>query len=102
MPIGGIPAVIQGENTARMIVSFFAFQPTLRIYIDEQFDDAVQLVSNAEHVVRTGIDIEAFYREQPGAGEQSNELNAALIHLALFLGLIMLGIFVFIKILALF
>ena len=95
----GIPAVIQGQNTARMIVPISVFQPTLWIYIDEQFDDAVQLIENPAHIVTSGIDMEAFYNDQPNELEQHDNLNAALIHLALFVGLIMLAIFVFIKIL---
>ncbi len=95
----GIPAVIQGQNTARMIVPISVFQPTLWIYIDEQFDDAVQLIEDPAHIVKSGIDMEAFYDEQPNELEQHNNLNAALIHLALFVGLIMVGMFIIIKVL---
>ena len=94
----GIPAVIHGENTARMIIPFFLFQPTLWIYIDDQFADALQLTLNPEHIVKTGIDIEAFDKEQPNEIEQRSELNKALIHLALFLGSLMIGIFLFVKV----
>ena len=95
----GIPAVIHGENTARMFIPFFLFQPTLWIYLDEQYEDASQLIVNSEHTVKTKINVEAFYKEQPNEVEQRNELNAALIHLALFVGLLMAGMFIFVKVL---
>ena len=95
----GIPAVIHGENTARMFIPFFLFQPTLWIYRDEQYEDASQLIVNSEHTVKTKINVEAFYKEQPNEVEQRNELNAALIHLALFVGLLMAGMFIFVKVL---
>lgn len=94
----GIPAVIQGENTARMIIPFFLFEPTLWVYMDDQFHDAEQLIMNPGHVVTTGIDVDAFYDNQPTEIEQRNELNHALIHLALFSGAIIFALFVFIKV----
>jgi hypothetical protein len=96
----GIPAVVQGENTARMIFSFALFEPTLWIYVDEQFGDAVQLISDPEHVVRTGIDLDGFRQGATGEAPQRADLNRALIHLALFMGLIMsamLGLIVLLK-----
>ena len=95
----GIPAIIQGDNTARMIIPFFLLQPTLWIYFDEQFEDAVNLTMDSEYIVTTGVDVEAFYEKQPTELEQRSQLNAALIHLALFLLLIMAGMFIFTKVL---
>ncbi len=95
----GIPSVIQGENTARMIIPFFLLQPTLWVCVDKQFEDAVQLMDNPNHVVNLKIDMEEFYKVQPTEAQKANELNAALLHLLLFMGAIMLGIFVFIKVL---
>lgn len=95
----GIPAVIQGENTARMIIPFLLLQPTLWVYLDAQFEDAVKLSMDPNHVVTTGIDIEEFYKEQPTEIEQRNELNEALIHLGLFSLLIIAGMFLIVKVL---
>ncbi len=95
----GIPAVIQGENTARMIVPIFLLQPTLWVYLDEQFEDAVELMGNPDHQVSSGIDIEEFYALQPSAEQQAQDLNAALLHLLLIVGAVMVGMYVLIKVL---
>lgn len=95
----GIPAVIQGENTARMIIPLFLLQPTLWVCVDKQFEDAVQLMDNPDHIVQSKIDMDAFYESLPSENEQTNELNAALLHLLLFMGAIMLGMFILIKVL---
>ncbi|MES9905573.1 MAG: DUF2007 domain-containing protein [Sedimenticola sp.] len=93
----GIPSVIQGENTARMIIPLFLLQPTLWVCVDEQFEDAVQLMENSSHVVKSKIDMEALYSAQPTEAQKTNELNAALLHLLFYMGAIMLGMFAFIK-----
>ncbi len=95
----GIPAIIQGENTARVIIPFFLLQPTLWVCIDEQFRDAVQLMDNPDHVVTEKIDMEAFYELKPSVEQSTNDRNAALLHLLLFIGAIMLGMLAFIKVL---
>ena len=55
----GIPAVIQGEDTARMTIPAFLLEPTLWVYLDEQFEDAVQLINNPDYQVTSAIDVEA-------------------------------------------
>jgi hypothetical protein len=88
----GIPAFIQGADTARMIIPVFLIRPTLWIYIDEQYDDALGLISNPEHVVRNRVDVEEFYTLQPSEGEQRKALNKVLIQALLFLLALMGGI----------
>lgn len=95
----GIPAVIQGENTARILPSFLMSQAGLWVYLDQQFEDAVNLINNAEHKVTTGIDVEEFYSAQPNEKVQTSLLNKALIELGLFVLYICIGMFVFIKLL---
>jgi len=95
----GIPAVIQGDDTARMTIKRFLLEPTLWVYLDEQFDDAVKLMMNPEHYVRKKVNVHEFYTSQPTEHEQNKLLNEALVHLGLFMGVIMLGMFLFIKIL---
>ena len=95
----GIPTVIQGENTARMIIPSFLLQSTLWVCVKEQFEDAIQLMDNPNLVVDSKIDMEAFYDSLPSESEQTNELNAALLHLLLFIGAIMIGMFILIKVL---
>jgi hypothetical protein len=95
----GIPAVIQGENTARMIIPAFLLQPTLWVYLDEQFEDAVGLMDNPNHQVKLKVDMEEFYALQPSEQQQAQDLNAALLHLLLIVGAIMLGMYALIKVL---
>ncbi|MGD2118644.1 MAG: hypothetical protein PVG66_09805 [Chromatiales bacterium] len=79
----GIPAVIQGTETARMIIPALLLEPTLWVYLDEQFDDAVHLISNPDHRVTTGIDVEAFYAAQGSEEDATNATNTALREIAL-------------------
>ena len=95
----GIPAIIQGENTARMIIPYFAFQPTLWVYLDEQFDDAVQLISNPAYKVQSGIDIKEFYSSVEKLGSNQSKMNKVYIDLGLFFVGILVVIFVIIQIL---
>ncbi len=94
----GIPAVIQGENAARMIVPIL-LQPTLWVCVDEQFEDAVCLMDNPDHQVSSKIDMEEFYAMQPSAEQQARDLNAALLHLLLIVGAVMVGMYALIKVL---
>jgi hypothetical protein len=89
----GIPAFIQGADTARMIIPVFLLRPTLWIYIDEQLEDAEQLMGNPGHIVRQGVDVEEFYNLQPSEGEQRKALNKVLIQALLFLLALMVGIY---------
>jgi hypothetical protein len=97
----GIPAVVQGENTARILPPFLMSQAGLWVYLDQQFEDAVNLMMDADHKVTTGIDVDEFYKAQPAEKEQTTLLNKALIDLALFAIYICIGMFVIIKILEL-
>ncbi|MET0009842.1 MAG: DUF2007 domain-containing protein [Candidatus Thiodiazotropha sp. 6PLUC4] len=86
----GIPAVVQGEDTARMLIPRFGFQPTLWVYVDEQFQEALQLIDNPDYKVKAPIDLEAFRKIEPDESEKRAQLNAALLHLMLYLGGVML------------
>lgn len=89
----GIPAVVIGENTARMIPPLLLFQPGLWIYLDDQFDDALCLINDTNHQVSTGIDTHEFYNSQPAEEEQSSLLNKALMDLAVYAIVLCIGIF---------
>lgn len=95
----GIPAIIQGENTARMILPKLLLEPTLWIYIDAQLEDALKLIDDPDHVVTTGIDIDLFYKSALSESEQKNALNEGLKHIAIYTGAVMLGMYVVIIVL---
>jgi hypothetical protein len=97
----GIPAVVQGENTARILPPFLMSQAGLWIYLDEQFEDAVHLMMDANHTVTTGINVDEFYKVLPAEEEQTNMVNKVLKDLALYAILFCIAMFVLIKILEL-
>jgi ABC-type taurine transport system substrate-binding protein len=90
----GIPAVIQGTETARMITSKVLFEPSLWVYVDQQFEDAAKLIKSPEHEVSAGIELEAFYENQPSKTELNSAVNRALIHMALYLVAFIIVVFV--------
>lgn len=90
----GIPAVIQGTETARMIVPAIMLEPTLWVFLDHQFEDAVKLVMDPDHLVTTGIDVEAFYANQPNKEQLNTAVNSALVNMAVYLVLFIVTVFV--------
>jgi len=95
----GIPAVIQGKETARMSLPWSVFEPTLWIYIDEQFIDAVRIIEDPNYKAPSGVDIDEFYAIQLSGEESFAATNNALGNLALFVVFIMLVLFMTIKLL---
>ncbi len=95
----GIPAVVHGEDTARMVFHKYLLEPTLWIYIDEQFEDAVKLMENPNHVVTTGIDMDEFCKITNSKTHQQQAFNEAVKQIAITIGIVMLGIFIFVKVL---
>lgn len=73
----GIPASIQGTETARMITPRVVAEPSLWIYLNEQFEDAVNLINAPNYKVTAGIDVEEFYSNQPS----DKDLNTQLFNL---------------------
>jgi len=90
----GIPTVIQGTETARMITSKVLFEPSLWVYLDGQFEDASKLIMNPEHEVTTGIDLEAFYANPPNQEELNTAVNNTLASMAMYLVVFIVAAFV--------
>jgi hypothetical protein len=88
----GIPATIQGENTARMLVPSVAFEPTLWVYIDEQYAEARELLGDPEHVVSNRVDVSSFYANLPSESEQRELLSGAFHHMGMVAGVLVLVI----------
>ena len=95
----GIPAFVKGENTARIVTLFIMTEPSLWIYLDEQYEDAQSLVGNPEYKVKNPVDMDVFNEVVKSTTEKPEKLNNALIHSAFTMGLILLGMLVLIKIL---
>lgn len=94
----GIPAVIHGTETARMIVPTLLFEPSLWVYLNDQFEDAKGLLDNPEHRVTTGIDVEAFYANQPSQEELNTQSLNLVSNAALFILFGLLALWLLFKI----
>jgi len=90
----GIPAVIQGKETARMIIPAFMLEPTLWVFLDGQYEDAAKLIMDPDHQVTTGIDVAAFYENQPDQQELNAAVNNTLGNMAAYVVLFIILVFV--------
>jgi uncharacterized protein YciI len=95
----GIPADVQGENTARMITPFLMTEPSLWVYLDEQLSEAVKLIQNDEYVVENQVNVEEFYEINKNITSDTTFMNEAYIKLGLTVVGWMLGFFILFKIL---
>lgn len=95
----GIPAIVKGENTARVITPFIMTEPGLWIYIDDQYDEARILVHNPDYEVIHKVDMDEFKELARNVTENPSNLNAVLINLGFTMGLVLLGMLVLIKVL---
>ncbi|MBT2969958.1 MAG: DUF2007 domain-containing protein [Candidatus Thiodiazotropha sp. (ex Ctena orbiculata)] len=95
----GIPSVIQGTETARMIIPRFFLEPTLWVYLDSQLDDALKLIDDPGHNVTTGIDIDDFYAEQPSEDELRSAVTHTIVNLFAIVLMVALIVFIIMKVL---
>ena len=93
----GIPALINGENTARAITPFLMTEPSLWVYLDEQFDEALKLVDDPDYEVVNKVDMNEFYEVADNVANHPASLNATLVYLAMTMGLVLLGLVVLFK-----
>lgn len=76
----GIPAVIKGENTARVISPFLLTEPSLWVYLDEQYIDAEKLILDPNHEVENRIDVNEFYSVTREVSENPKKMYDALLN----------------------
>lgn len=89
----GIPAFVGGENVARIMPPLGLTQAGLWIYLDRQYEDAIRLVDDPDSPVVSAVDVEAFYASQPGEAARFRLLNRALIHIALIIVAVSVGLY---------
>lgn len=94
----GVPAVINGENTARMITPFLT-QPGLWIYLDEQEDEAIKLLNDHDYIVKHPVDVDAFYESNKNITNGGPGLNNVLIKLGLWFFSLLAGLFILLRVL---
>lgn len=58
----GIPAFVSNKRFAQLNVPFVAHSLGVFIYIKSQYQDAIALINNEQHVVREPVDVDEFYR----------------------------------------
>ena len=73
----GIPATINGENTAKMITPFLMTQPGIWVYLDGQHIEALNLINNIEHTVTNKVDVKEFYEPNKNITADTSTMNAA-------------------------
>lgn len=96
----GIPAVIQGANTARMISPFLMTEPSLWIYLDEQQLDAEKLILDSNYEVKNKVDVDEFYRATKEVSENPKRLNDLLLNWVVGLGVFLLVLFAIVRLFA--
>ncbi len=95
----GIPAIVNGENTARMITPFALTGPSLWVYLDNQHGEAVKLIHDPDYQVIDKVDVNEFYALTKHTSDARYSLNDAFIHLGIIMTFVVLGMFVLIKLL---
>ena len=95
----GIPALINGENTARIITPFLMTEPSLWVYLDEQRDEALRLIEDPDYEVVNKVDMIEFYKVADTVTDKPESLNTALVYLAATMAVVLLGLFVLVKVL---
>ena len=78
----GIPAVVQGDNTARMVSPFLVTEPSLWVYLEEQAAEAEKLILDPDYEVENGVDVDEFYRVTQDVSENPKQLYTTLLNWA--------------------
>jgi len=93
----GIPAIIKGDNTARMITPFLMTEPSLWVFIDEQHSEADKLVLDPGYEVVHKVDVADFYHSTSEISEDPKRLNDALLNLGVGIGAILFLVYLLLK-----
>ncbi len=88
----GIPAVVKGEHTARMISPFLMSEPSLWVYLDDQHIEAERLILDPDYEVENKIDVDEFYRVTKEASENPKQLYDSLLNWVVGIGLTFLAL----------
>ncbi len=98
LEINGIPAFINGKNTSR-IMPFMITNASLWVHLSEQENEALLLINNHDYEVKNKVDMNEYYKIKNEFKNNPKNLSNALGKLAVFMGAIMLAIFVLAKVL---
>ena len=95
----GIPAVIEGENTARMISPFLLTELSLWVYLDEQWAEAEKLILDPTYEVENKIDVAEFYHLTEDVAENPKQTYDMLLNWTIGIGLVMIALILLLKLL---
>lgn len=95
----GIPAVVKGENTARMISPFLMTEPSLWVYLDEQGAEAEKLILDPSYEVENGIDVDEFYRLTKDVSENPKHMYNTLLNWVVGFGFAMIALILLLRLL---
>jgi hypothetical protein len=90
----GIPASISNSNFASLNLFFIPHSLGVFIYNPSQYDDAIALINNQDHIVSNPVDVDEFYKSlnndesTRSAYEAMNNFILGMIAFGLFCGLL--------------
>ena len=82
-----------------MIAPFLMTEPGLWVYMDEQQDEAINLVNDNEYTVINKIDVKKFYKSSKNTTSDTSIMNAAYIKTGITVFSWLLGVFILLNIL---
>ena len=91
----GIPAYISSSDSNR-VIPFGISKASLWVYLDEQYDEAMQLIKDPDYEVQNKVDVERFREMADDIEQDKSGLNSALRDILLWSVLLLTGIFGFI------
>ena len=91
----GIPAYISSSDSNR-VIPFGISKASLWVYLDEQYDEAMQLIKDPDYEVQNKVDVERFREMADDLEQDKSGLNSALRDILLWSVLLLTGIFGFI------
>ncbi len=88
----GIPAIVKGENTARMVSPFLMTEPSLWVYLDEQGAEAEKLILDPTYEVENKVDVDEFYRLTSEVSENPKQLYNTLLNWVVGFGVVLIAL----------
>ena len=85
----GIPAIVKGGDTARMVSPFLMTEPSLWVYLDEQEAEADKLILDPTYEVENKVDVDEFYRLTSEVSENPKQLFNTLLNWVVGFGVVL-------------
>ena len=89
----GIPAMVKGENTARVMPPISVMEPSLWVFLDEQYPDADKLILDPSYEVVHKVDVAEFYAATKEISENPKRLYDVLLNYGVGIGAVLFLMF---------